>query len=248
MNLRKYINSMGIRTPETGPYTSAIILAAGDSTRMKGINKQLIPLCDIPTIARTLSAFETSVHVREVVIVTKKINFFKIADIIKEFGFTKVTKMVAGGKSRQQSAELGLDAISDKTEFIAIHDGARPLVTTDSIDKVIEDAYEFKASCLACKVKDTLKIVNEKGIVVSTPDRNHLYAVQTPQVFEINLYKNALKLATDKEEDFTDDCQLIEALNIPVHIVEGDYTNIKITTKEDVFQAETYLRARGEGE
>lgn len=246
MNLKKYINSMGIRTPETGPYTSAIILAAGDSTRMKGVNKQLIPLCDVPTIARTLSAFETSIHVREVVIVTKKINFFKIADIIREFGFTKVTNMVSGGKSRQESAELGLKAISDKTQFIAIHDGARPLITAESIDNVIEDAYKTKASALACKVKDTLKIINDKGIVVSTPDRETLVAVQTPQVFDINLYRNALKLAADKETTFTDDCQLIEALDIPVHIVEGDYTNIKITTREDVIQAETYIRARGE--
>lgn len=246
MNFKRYMKKMGISTPSEGPFVSAVIVAAGSSKRMNGENKQFIPLCEIPILARTLSAFEESLHVREVVIVTKKLSFLKVASIVKEFGFSKVTNMVVGGETRQESAEFGFKAISKDAEFVAVHDGARPLITSECIDKVIEDAYEKGASAAAVPVKDTLKIADENGFVVSTPDRKSLFAVQTPQVFKVDLYAKALENAKEKNRNFTDDCQLVEAIKTPVHLVEGSYTNIKITTKEDITQAEAILRARGD--
>lgn len=246
MNLKKYFQKRDIVPQSRGPFVSAVIVAAGNSERMHDINKIFMPLCGIPVIARTLSAFEKSSHVKEVVIVTKKANILRIASIIKEFGFSKVTNIVVGGETRQCSAKLGFKAINPDAEYIAVHDGARPLATSACIDKTIECAFDDSAAAAAVKVKDTIKIADDEGIVVSTPERSHMWAVQTPQVFKKDLYSRALEEAEKNGTDYTDDCQLVEALKVPVHIVEGEYTNIKITTIDDKAQAEAILRARGE--
>lgn len=232
---------------EKRPFVSAVIVAAGKSIRMgTGKSKQFISLCGISSIARTLSAFERSRLTREVIIVTNKFDIVKMGSIVKEFGFEKVKGIVIGGETRQRSAALGLGAIDKKTEFIAVHDGARPLVTPQCIDKVIESSFSAGAASLAVRVKDTVKIADESGMVVSTPDRQLMWAVQTPQVFAVDLYRRAMETAQCAGKDYTDDCQLIEAAGGRVQLVEGDYTNIKITTKDDIFQAEAILRARGD--
>lgn len=228
-------------------FVTAIIVAAGKSVRMGiGKSKQFISLCGIAAIARTLSAFEKSRLVREVVIVTNRFDIMRVGSVVKEFGFDKVKRIVIGGETRQQSAALGFSAVSKDTEYVAVHDGARPLITSSCIDKAIESAFESGAAALAVKVKDTVKIADKNGIVIATPDRQSLWAVQTPQVFSVDLYRSALEKAQRENQDYTDDCQLIEASGGHVQLVEGDYTNIKITTKDDIIQAEAILRARGE--
>lgn len=236
-----------IKPQHKSSFVTAIIVAAGKSVRMGiGKSKQFIPLCGIAAIARTLSAFEKSRLVREVVIVTNRFDIMKVGSVVKEFGFDKVKHIVIGGETRQQSAARGFNAISKETEFVAVHDGARPLITSSFIDKAIESAFENGAAALAVRVKDTVKIADKNGVVISTPDRQSLWAVQTPQVFGVDIYRAALEKAQRENKDYTDDCQLVEASGGRVQLVEGDYTNIKITTKDDILQAEAILRARGD--
>jgi 2-C-methyl-D-erythritol 4-phosphate cytidylyltransferase len=231
---------------EIKPNVTAIIVAAGKGERLgSGLNKQFIPLCDIPVLARTLSAFESSSGITRVIVVVRGEDIVAVADIVREFGFDKVVRIVRGGETRQQSAAAGLEA-AGVTDYIAVHDGARPLVTSACIDRVVEAALEFKAAATAVRLKDTVKQTDENGIVLGTPDRSFLWAVQTPQVFETELYKKALKAAQDSGAEYTDDCQLVEIAGGRVRLVEGEYSNIKITTKDDVNIAEAILRARGE--
>lgn len=208
--------------------------------------KQFLEICGVPVIARTLSAFELSRRISRVIVVARDIEIMAVADTIREFGFEKVEKIVRGGETRQQSAALGL-AAAGQTDLIAVHDGARPLVTPLCIDRVVETAYESKAAAAAVRLKDTIKVADENGIVLSTPDRSNLWAVQTPQVFETQLYIEAHRLAKEAGADYTDDCQLVEAMGRKVRLVEGEYTNLKITTQSDLTLAEAVLRARGEG-
>lgn len=234
------------KSEQITPSVTAVVVAAGRSERMgTGINKQFIPLCDIPVIARTLSVFESSKYVSQVIVVARAEDIFAIADFIKEFGFEKVSKIVRGGQTRQQSAAAGLEAVGN-AEFIAVHDGARPLVTSTCIDAVIEAAFEHKAAAAAIKLRDTVKQTDADGYVVATPDRSLLWAVQTPQVFETELYRTGLNKAMIAGDDYTDDCQLIEMAGGKVKLVEGEYTNIKITAADDVIIAQAILRARGE--
>lgn len=229
------------------PFVTAVIVAAGKGERMQlEKNKQLINLCGIPVIARTLSAFEECHTVDEVVIVTNSENIVIIADIIKEFGFSKVKRVVRGGVTRQLSALEGLKCISEKSEFIAIHDGARPLISPYCIDKIVLAAFEKKAASAAVKVKDTIKIADDDGMIIATPKRASMWAVQTPQVFSVILYKDAFNKAIAENKDYTDDCQLVESFGFQIQLVESEYTNIKITTRDDVLFAESIIRARSD--
>jgi 2-C-methyl-D-erythritol 4-phosphate cytidylyltransferase len=234
------------KSNEAGARVTAIVVAAGRGERMgSDIKKQFIPLCDIPVIARTLAAFQASRRVTQVIIVTGAEEIVMIADIVREFGFDKVVRIVRGGQTRQESAAAGFQA-ADKPDYIAVHDGVRPLVTPQCIDRVIKQAFEVKAAAAAVRLKDTVKQCDENGNILATPDRSCLWAVQTPQVFEANLYRDALEMAQAAGKDYTDDCQLIENAGGTVRLAEGEYSNIKITTKEDVIIAEAILRARGE--
>lgn len=247
MDILQYAKNIYQKPQDAEPFVSAVIVAAGKSTRMgTGKSKQFLPLCGLAAIARTLSAFESSRFTREVILVTNRFDVGKMCGIIKEFGFTKVMHIIVGGETRQQSAALGLNAVSKDAEYVAIHDGARPLVTADCIDRVVKSAYKNGAASAAVRVKDTLKVADENGVVLSTPDRQRLFAVQTPQVFAVKLYRDALNSAIKLGADYTDDCQLIEAVGGRVQLVEGEYSNIKITTPEDVSQAEVIIRARGD--
>ncbi len=232
---------------EKKPFVSAVIVAAGKSERMgMGQSKQFIELCGITAIARTLSAFEESPFINEIIVVTNRFDIVGIGSVVKEFGFDKVTRIVVGGDSRQKSAAAGFNAVNSKADFVAVHDGARPLITTECIGRVIKSAVINGAAAAAVRVKDTVKFADESGLVLSTPDRQHLWAVQTPQVFGAELYKNSLEAAMLSGEDYTDDCQLIEASGRKVMLVEGEYTNFKITTPEDIAHAEAVIRARGD--
>lgn len=224
-------------------FVSAVIVSAGNSTRMGGINKQFLCIDNIPVIVRTISVFENTEEINEIVVVTRESDIRDIENIINEYGFKKVSRVVCGGATRQLSVYNGVINTSSKTDFIAIHDGARPLVTEKVICDTISNALEYDAAATGVKVKDTVKQVNDSDDIVATPDRTYLRFIQTPQIFNKSLYLDAVN-SVENSKDFTDDCMLIEAYGKTVKFVDGDYENIKITTPEDVELALNYLNKR----
>ncbi len=227
------------------PHVTAVVVAAGNSTRMKSeVSKQFIPLLGKPVIGYTLRAFEESDCIAEVVVVCREADMQRIKEIAKAEMCTKVKAFAIGGATRSESVCAGISAASDATTHFAIHDGARPLVLPEDIGKVVAEALTCGAAALAVPVTDTIKVVDEDGFVASTPLRSTLRAAQTPQVFEKSLYMKALDFT--KGADFTDDCALVETVGAKVKVVVGAYTNIKVTTPQDIPLAEGILRARTE--
>ena len=219
-------------------YCGAVIVAAGTASRMGGIDKVMAQLEGEPMILRTVRTFQTCEAIREIVIVTREDLIVPIMSLCKDF--EKVTAVVAGGSSRQESVQLGLNALSGKVKLVAVQDGARPLVTHAVIDRTVRAAHTYSAAAPAIPVKDTVKVVTG-GVVKETPDRKNLRAVQTPQVFDLDLLKGALKKAKEDEAEVTDDCSAVERLGMSVKIVEGDERNIKITTPLDLKIAKLLL-------
>ena len=216
----------------------AVIVAAGSASRMGGIDKVMAQLGGEPMIRRTVRTFQDCDAVSEIVIVTREDLILPITNLCK--GMTKVIAVVAGGKSRQESVHLGLNVLSDKVKLAAVHDGARPLVTWQVIDRAIRAANTYGAAAPAVPVKDTVKVV-EGRVVKSTPDRSTLFAVQTPQVFDFDILRGALKKAEQDGAQVTDDCSAVERMGMSVKIVEGDERNIKVTTPMDLKIAEMLL-------
>ncbi len=227
------------------PFVSAVIVAAGGSVRM-GIadSKQFIPILSRPAIEYTLKAFQSCRLIEEIIIVCREQDKAKIRSIIDDNEFTKVAALVEGGATRAESVRNGIGAVNKESKYFAIHDGARPLVTVEEIQRVVETAFETGAATLGIPVKDTIKIVDGYNMIESTPLRSQLRAVQTPQVFERDLYQFALENAGDNFINFTDDCSLIENMGGEVSVVKGSEENIKLTTPIDVIVAESILKAR----
>ena len=219
-------------------YCGAVIVAAGSASRMGGIDKVMAELDGEPMICRTVRAFQNCDAIKEIVIVTREDLIVPISDLCREYA--KVKAVVVGGSSRQESVSMGLNALSDKVKLAAIQDGARPLVTWEVIDRVVRAAHTYGAAAPAIPVKDTIKVV-EGGIVKETPERRTLQAVQTPQVFDYDLIRGALKKAKEDEAEVTDDCSAVERLGMSVKIVEGDERNIKVTTPMDLKIAKMLL-------
>lgn len=226
-------------------FVSAIIVAAGGSVRM-GIadSKQFLPLLGKPAIEYTLRAFQKCHLIREIIVVCREQDMERIQQITDENGFSKVKRLIPGGASRAESVRNGISAADENTNYYAIHDGARPLITVEEIDRVTEAAFETGAATLGTSVTDTIKIVNGYNVIESTPLRSQLRAVQTPQVFEKDLYTFALENAGDNLINFTDDCSLIEHMGGEVEVVKGSKENIKLTTPVDVIIAESILKDR----
>ncbi len=220
--------------------TSAIIVCAGNSSRMNGVNKILLPLGKSNVIGCTLSAFQKCGSIEDIVVVCREQDRDEIKKTADKLGITKLHEFAQGGSTRQQSVINGLRKISADTEMIAVHDGARPLIKPEHIEKTIKDASVFGGAVLGVPVKDTIKVVRD-GLIEDTPHRPSLYITQTPQVFKRRLYFEGVDFALEHELDFTDDCQLIEAVGIKVCMTVGDYTNIKITTPEDIKIAQLLL-------
>ena len=216
----------------------AVIVAAGTASRMGGIDKVMAPLGGEPMIAKTVRTFQNCDAVSEIVIVTREDLIVPITNLCKDM--PKVTTVVCGGKSRQESVNLGLNALSGKIKLAAVHDGARPLITWQVIDRAIRAANTYGAAAPAIPVKDTIKVV-QGGVVKTTPDRATLFAVQTPQVFDFDLLRGALKKAELDGAQVTDDCSAVERMGVAVKIVEGDERNIKVTTPLDLKIAELFL-------
>ena len=216
----------------------AVIVAGGSASRMGGIDKVMADLGGEPMIRRTVRAFQDCDAVSEIVIVTRPDLIEKITGLCKDY--SKVTAVVAGGASRQESVHNGLNTLSAKVKLVAIHDGARPLVTWQLIDRAVRAANTYGAAAPAIPVKDTIKVV-QGGIVKETPDRATLRAVQTPQVFDFDLLRAAHAKVIADGVEVTDDCAAVERMGMSVKIVEGDERNLKVTTPMDLKIAEMLL-------
>ena len=216
----------------------AVIVAAGSASRMGGIDKVMAPLGGTPMVERTAAAFQNCDAIAEIVIVTRPDLIRPISALCA--GMDKVRAVVAGGSSRQESVWLGLNALSEDIQLAAIHDGARPLVSNLVIDRTVRAANSYGAAAPAVPVKDTIKVV-KGGLVEKTPERATLQAVQTPQVFDFDLLRGALKKAEEEKAAVTDDCSAVERLGMKVKIVEGDERNLKVTTPMDLKIAEMLL-------
>lgn len=226
-------------------FVSVIIAAAGNSTRYgTGKSKQFLLLEGVPVLIKSVQAFEQIDEVKEIIITARKQDFDVIESFLRQYNIKKVKCVVEGGATRQDSISAAVKKVSEETEIIAIHDGARPLVSKETIIGVIEKAAEKGAAACAVPVKDTIKIIDSSGRIVTTPDRAALRAVQTPQVFNFSLYKEAIGKAVTEGKQYTDDCQLIESIGHPVYLTDGDYENIKITTPDDLMVAEKFLSER----
>lgn len=225
-------------------YNVAVILAAGNGTRM-GVDKSklLLEIGGKTVIERTAAVFENMAEIDEIIVVCRECDLETFSRLLPGENITFVT----GGETRQQSVKNAADTI-DECDYIIIHDGARPLVTQETVLKTLDRAQECGAAAAGVYVKDTVKLVDDDLNVVGTPDRKYLVSVQTPQIFEFSLYKRALEKAGKQGKDYTDDCQLIENTGSKVSIVIGEYDNIKITTKSDIPFAESLLKMRGGNE
>ncbi|MDE6774815.1 MAG: 2-C-methyl-D-erythritol 4-phosphate cytidylyltransferase [Ruminococcus sp.] len=221
--------------------TSAVIVCAGNSTRMGGVNKILMPIGERLVIGMTMLAFEKCESIQEIIIVSRGTDIPAIKAEAEAAGITKLKECTEGGATRQESVINGIRCISKETELVAIHDGARPLVNPEHIEKTIKDASVFGGAALGVPVKDTIKVV-DGGLVTDTPPRSSLYITQTPQIFRKKIYFEGVDFALEHGLDFTDDCQLVEAVGGKIYMTEGDYTNIKITTPEDIEIAKTLCR------
>ena len=214
---------------------SAVIVSAGNSERMRGCNKQLLEINGHTVIGMSMRAFEECEDIAEI-----------IREIAESENITKLKAFAKGGNSRQESVANGIKEVSYETELIAIHDGARPLVTQKIISETIKNASVFGGSAPAVPVKDTIKTVSD-NLVTDTPPRQFLYAVQTPQVFKKEVYYNGLEFVQKYNIDCTDDCQIVEAVGGKIYITDGDYTNIKITTPEDIEIAKILVAGKERG-
>ena len=228
--------------PET--YTAAVILAAGNSTRMGKINKQLCKLDGIPVLAHTLMAYQKCPLIREIIVVSKPDQFEEIFEMSKKYGIKKLKKLVIGGETRQESAKRGVAKLSADVKFVAIADGARCLTTPATITKVCLAAYRHMAACAGHLVSDTVKRATILGNVYETVDRTGLWQAQTPQVFHTALYHAALVKAEADNFTVTDDTSLIEHLGYHVRMEECGLANIKITTPADLPIAQAVLNYR----
>ena len=222
-------------------YCGAVIVAAGTASRMGGIDKIMAPLGGEPLIARTVRAFEECDAIREIVIVTREDLILSIGKLCSQF--SKVSAVVVGGNSRPESVMAGLNALSKQVKLAAIQDGARPLVSWQLIDRTVRAANTYGAAAPGIPVKDTVKIV-QGGVVTSTPDRNTLQAIQTPQVFDKDLLRGALTKVQQADTSITDDCMAVEQMGMRVKIVAGEERNIKITTPLDLKIAELFLEEK----
>ena len=230
---------LAIREKLGRPYCAAVIVAAGSSSRMGGTNKILTVLEKLPVICRTVDAFDRCSLIDEIIVVTQKDLMEKVSRYLAAYG--KMRMVVAGGETRTDSVMAGLAAVSDKAQLVAVHDGARPLVTDEVIRAAVVKARKFAAAAPAVRVKDTIKVSTD-GAVDATPDRSTLYAAQTPQAFRRELYASCMEKLGSRAEELTDDSALLELCGEPVHITPVTACNMKVTRPEDLAIAEAVLR------
>lgn len=222
---------------------SAVIVAGGKGKRMgRDINKQYIKIGEREILSITIESFEKCSCIDEIVVVTGEDEIeYCIKNIVSKYGFKKVSNVVKGGRERQESVYNGLLACNN-TDIVLIHDGARPFIEQDIIFKSVKCAGEYGACAAAVPVKDTIKVVSKDMEITGTPDRKTLYAVQTPQTFKYDIILGAHEAAKEKGLLATDDTALVENQGHIVKVITGSYSNIKITTPEDLIFAEEYIK------
>lgn len=226
-------------------FNSAILLAAGNGTRMNDDRaKQFIEIGGLPVVVRSAMAFEQSPEIHEIVVVTRSADIEGCTKILRDYGITKLTKVIAGGSTRQESAKLGFDAVNPACDYVAIHDAARCLVTPDNIEAVMETAYVSGCAACASRVVDTIKKTNGANTITETIDRENTWLVQTPQVFMADMYRAAAYMGAKDHVLATDDCMLCERLGFQVKLVDTGRFNIKVTYPEDITMAEMILAVR----
>jgi len=222
------------------PACTAVIAAAGTSQRCKGEDKLFYHIDGKPVLAYTIEAFQKCDLVNEIIVVAHEDKIGLVGEMCKEFGYDKVSSVIIGGPTRTESVLFGIYAVSKKARLIAIHDGARPCVDIDVIEKTVKKAAKFNAAAPAVSITSTVKKI-ERGIIVETVDRDGLFEIQTPQVFRSELIKGALTNVLKKSIDVTDDCMAVELLGAAIYTVEGSRKNIKITDNDDLMIAKSYL-------
>lgn len=225
-----------------GNYISVVIAAAGLSSRMKTkVNKQFLNINSKPVLGHTLEAFENCSYIDEIILVTQEIELENCKkNIVNKYKLNKVKKIVIGGSTREESVYNGIREISDKTDIIISHDGARPFIKDKYIVNSIKYAIKNDACILGVPVKDTIKVIRDKK-VEDTPEREKLWAIQTPQTFKREILEEAYKVAFETGFTGTDDSSLVENIGVDVKVIVGDYNNIKITTLEDMLLANSIV-------
>ena len=225
-------------------YISVIVAAAGMSNRMGSkINKQFISINNKPILVHTLEKFEKCTYVDEIILVAKEdeIDYCR-KEIVKRYNLNKVSKIIRGGKERQDSVYNGILALDEKTDIVLSHDGARPFVKIENIIDGIKGAYRHGACVVGVPVKDTIKVVESSNGIMETPKRDMLWAAQTPQCFKKEIIQEGYRKAIEDSYIGTDDSGLVERMGIDVKMIMGSYENIKITTPEDLILAESILQ------
>lgn len=223
------------------PICSAVIVAAGSSQRM-GCDKLSMSLGGMPVLARTLSVFEKSAFVDEIVVVTRADRLTEVADLCRQYEFGKVKQVLIGGATRAESSLAGVSNVNSKAKLIAIHDAARPFVSEALIERTVRAARTYLSAVPALRCVDTLKAADEQGFVAGGLDRDKVLRVQTPQIFHADLIKGALTHAVSRKLPITDDCSAMELMGVKTFVVEGEEQNIKLTSPEDLSLAEAILR------
>ena len=232
---------LGKRRKKTDlPAVCAVIVAAGSSRRMGGENKLLLEIDGVPVLARTLSAFQKCAAIRDIVLVCREQDIMPYTELAKAFSIDKLCTVTRGGETRTESVLAGITAAPENAVLVAVHDGARPLVSEAVITEAVTTAAEYGAAAPVVPVKDSIKRI-KNGNIAADIARDTLAAVQTPQVFRKDLLRRALPSAAERGYSFTDDCAAVESLGTIVKATHGSYQNIKITTPEDILVAEALL-------
>ena len=235
-------------TPDPKNFTSAVICAAGSSTRMEKLmgepRKQFMELGGLPVVARTLMAYEAANTIHEIIVVAREDELPLYEGFKEKYGLTKLTKVVKGGATRQESARLGSDEVNEKCKYIAVADAARCLTPPDEIQRVCHAAYQYGAASAGVKTTDTVKICDKSAFIESTPEREYVWLAQTPQVFSVSIYRTAAYVCRDDSVEATDDNSMVEYIRMPVKMVACSRENIKITEPADVTFAEAILALR----
>lgn len=241
--MKKLLSKLFHKKKAAHPFCSAIVAAAGSSSRMEGENKLFLPLDGIPVLARTLMALNEAELVDEIVVAVREEDLLPAGDLCKTYGVSKPVKIIRGGETRLASVLAASLECREDAAFLAVHDGARPLADSELIDRVIALAHRTNAAAPAVPVKDTIKFIRD-NVVVNTPPREELRAIQTPQAFDAQLLRAALQAAAASGVEVTDDCSAVERMGKEIYLTEGSYENLKITTPEDILLAEALLRRR----
>lgn len=244
MDLQKLKALLPGRKAGERPWCAAIVVAAGSSQRM-GSDKIFASLGGLPVLVRSVRAFEENELVDEIVVVTREEKLEQVAALVRKYALHKVSKVIIGGKTRVESCLAGVSEVDHRAELIAIHDGARPLVTQRVIRETVRAAQAYHAAVPVVRSTDTLKLLDEEGVVTGSVDRETIFRVQTPQVFRADLIKGALTEAMKRGLKITDDCSAMELMGVKTHTVEGDEDNLKLTTPRDLVLAEAILKNRG---